>query len=87
MPRTYLSEIRDEAWRIFVDAIRPLHDAEKLGAVFLQYPSWVRPAQHSAEMLARARRRLGELPIAVEFRHGDWFAPRIGANADAASRE
>jgi len=69
------NEVRDEAWRIFADAIRPLYDAGKLGAVFLQYPSWVRPAQHTAEMLARARRRLGELPIAIEFRHSDWLAP------------
>jgi uncharacterized protein YecE (DUF72 family) len=68
-------EVRDEAWRIFVDAVRPLHEAGKLGAIFLQYPSWVRPAPHSAEMLARARRRLAELPIAVEFRHADWLAP------------
>ena len=68
-------EIRDEAWRIFADAIRPLHEAGKLGAVFLQYPSWVRPAQHSGEMLGRARRRLGDLPIAVEFRHSDWLEP------------
>jgi uncharacterized protein YecE (DUF72 family) len=68
-------EIRDEAWRIFADALGPLHEAKKLGAVFLQYPSWVRPAQYSAEMLARARRRLGELPIAIEFRHSDWLGP------------
>jgi len=67
-------EVRDEAWRLFVDAVRPLHAVNKLGAVFLQYPSWVRPAEHSAEMLARARRRLGDLPIAVEFRHGDWLS-------------
>src|SRR3954447_17458859 len=66
--------IRDEAWRLFAEAVRPLHEAGKLGAVFLQYPSWVRPAAHSPEMLARARRRLGDLPIAVEFRHGDWMA-------------
>ena len=68
-------ELRDEAWRIFADAVAPLHETGKLGAVFLQYPSWVRPAGHSAEMLSRARRRLGALPIAVEFRHGDWLAP------------
>jgi len=67
-------DVRDEAWRLFVDAVRPLHDEHKLGAVFLQYPSWVRPAAHSAEMLSRARRRLGNLPIAVEFRHGDWLS-------------
>ena len=70
-------ELRDEAWRLFADAVRPLHEAGKLGAVFLQYPAWVRPADHSAEMLSRARRRLGHLPIAVEFRHGDWL--RAGA--------
>ena len=70
-------EIRDEAWRLFAEAVRPLHEAGKLGAVFLQYPSWVRPAAHSPEMLARARRRLGDLPIAVEFRHGDWMSASL----------
>ena len=70
-------EIRDEAWRLFAEAARPLHEAGKLGAVFLQYPSWVRPAAHSPEMLARARRRLGDLPIAVEFRHGDWMSASL----------
>ncbi|HKW11520.1 MAG TPA: DUF72 domain-containing protein [Gemmatimonadaceae bacterium] len=74
-PKDVPPELRDEAWRIFADAITPLHGAGKLGAVFLQYPPWVRPAAHSAEMLARARRRLGALPIAIEFRHGDWLAP------------
>lgn len=70
-------EIRDEVWRLFAEAVRPLHEAGKLGAVFLQFPSWVRPAAHSPEMLARARRRLGDLPIAVEFRHGDWMATSL----------
>jgi len=70
-------EVRDEVWRLFAEAVRPLHEAGKLGAVFLQYPSWVRPAAHSPEMLARARRRLGDLPIAVEFRHGDWMSASL----------
>jgi uncharacterized protein YecE (DUF72 family) len=38
-------------------------------------------------MLARARRRLGELPIAVEFRHGDWLAPAHRARTLAMLRE
>ena len=80
-------EVRDEAWRIFTDALQPLHETGKLGAVFLQYPSWVRPAAHSREMLARARRRLGDLPIAVEFRHGDWLAPRQREQTFALLRE
>jgi len=68
-------EVREQAWRIFAEALLPLYETGKLGAVFLQYPSWVRPADHSADMLARARRRLGPLPVAVEFRHRDWLAP------------
>jgi uncharacterized protein YecE (DUF72 family) len=79
--------MRDEAWRIFADAILPLHESGKLGAVFLQYPSWVRPAEHSAEMLSRARRRLGELPIAVEFRHSDWLAAAHRERTFALLRE
>jgi uncharacterized protein YecE (DUF72 family) len=74
-PRDVPPEVRDEAWRLFVDALRPLHDAGKLGTVLLQYPPWVRPAAHSARMFARARERLADFPIAVEFRHGDWLAP------------
>jgi uncharacterized protein YecE (DUF72 family) len=78
LPRIYAKdlsqELRDEVWRLFTDAIEPLAGANKLGAVFLQYPKWVRPAAHSLDMLARARERLGGFPVAVEFRHRDWFA-------------
>jgi uncharacterized protein YecE (DUF72 family) len=86
-PKEVPREVRDEAWRLFVDAVMPLHAAGKLGAVFLQYPSWVRPAAHSAEMLARTRRRLGELPIAVEFRHGDWLSAANRERTMALLRE
>lgn len=72
-------ELRDEIWRQFADALEPLRAAGKLGAVLLQYPRWVRPGAHSAEMLSRARERLRDLPISVEFRHRDWLAP---ANRD-----
>jgi uncharacterized protein YecE (DUF72 family) len=81
------SEIRDEAWRLFVDALRPLNDAGKLGAVLLQYPRWVRPAPHSPQMLARARERLGGMRAAVEFRHADWLAPRLRDRTFSLLRE
>jgi uncharacterized protein YecE (DUF72 family) len=68
-------DLRDEMWRLFADAVTPLHDAGKLGAILLQYPRWVRPGEHSGKVLGRARRRLGNLPIAVEFRHRDWLSP------------
>jgi uncharacterized protein YecE (DUF72 family) len=68
-------EIRDEIWRLFAEALAPLHHAGKLGAILMQYPRWVRPGPYTAKMLERTRERLGDLPIAVEFRHRDWMGP------------
>jgi uncharacterized protein YecE (DUF72 family) len=80
-------DVRDEVWQLFADAVQPLHDAGKLGAVLLQYPRWVRPGPHTAEMLARARSRLGDLPISVEFRHREWLAPSNRDRTFALLRE
>lgn len=64
----------DEAWSQFLDAVEPLRAAGKLGAILLQYPRWVRPSRAAAATLEEARRRLGDRPAAVEFRHRDWLA-------------
>jgi len=80
-------EIRDEVWRLFRLAAEPLHEAGKLGAILLQFAPWVRPAKHTPETLARARTRLGGLPIAVEFRHPSWLAPRLRERLWAQLRE
>ena len=70
-------ELRDEVWRLFRDAVVPLHEAGKLGAILLQFAPWIRPAPHTPAMLARVRERLGDLPIGVEFRHPSWLEPRL----------
>src|SRR5262245_4023702 len=70
-------EIRDEVWRLFRLAAKPLHEAGKLGAILLQFAPWIRPAKHTPAMLARAREHLGDLPIAVEFRHPSWLVPKL----------
>jgi uncharacterized protein YecE (DUF72 family) len=80
-------EIRDEVWRLFRLATEPLHEAGKLGAVLLQFAPWIRPAKHTPAMLARARERLGDLPIAVEFRHPSWLAPKLRERLWAQLRE
>ncbi|MDE3172624.1 MAG: DUF72 domain-containing protein [Gemmatimonadota bacterium] len=68
------AELLDEAWRLFLGALDPLRATGKLGAIFLQYPRWVRPSRASAAVVEDARRRLGDRPAAVEFRHRDWLA-------------
>ena len=67
------AEITDAIWAQFRDAIMPLYSAGKLGAVFLQYPRWVFPSNESRDTIAEAKERLGDIDLAVEFRHGSWL--------------
>ena len=66
------SELLDAVYQQFRDALAPLIDAGKLGAVFVQFPKWVFPSHEARELILETRQRL-DLPIAVEFRHGSWF--------------
>jgi len=77
------AELYDAIWDTFLDALKPLYSAGKLGAVFLQYPRWFYPSNESRDAIVEARRRLGEVPMAVEFRSGTWFNEK---NADRTLR-
>ena len=76
-PRVYArdlpEEITDAIYAQFRDAIMPLYSAGKLGAVFLQYPRWVFPSNESRDAIAEAKQRLGDIDLAVEFRHNSWL--------------
>ncbi len=71
-------EIRDAVWSSFLDAISPLRDTGRLGAILLQFPRWVGPSRASAALIEEARARLGDWPAAVEFRNRHWFDERTG---------
>jgi uncharacterized protein YecE (DUF72 family) len=79
--RVYASElpgeIRDAVWTMFLDALVPLRDTGRLGAILLQYPRWVVPSRSNAELIASARSRLAGWRAAVEFRNKGWFDDRI----------
>jgi uncharacterized protein YecE (DUF72 family) len=77
------AELYDAIWDTFLDALKPLYSAGKLGAVFLQYPRWFYPSNESRDAIVDARRRLGDVPMAVEFRSGTWFNEK---NADRTLR-
>jgi uncharacterized protein YecE (DUF72 family) len=66
-------EIVDAIYAQFRDALLPLYSAGKLGAVFLQYPRWFFPSNESRDAIAEAKQRLGDIDVAVEFRHASWF--------------
>jgi len=66
------AEVLDGVYAQFREALEPLIEACKLGAVFVQFPKWVFPSNEARELILETRERLA-LPIAVEFRHGSWF--------------
>lgn len=66
----------DEVWFRFVDALAPLVDTGKLGAVLMQYPPWFVPKRDNRAELERMRERLRDLPVCVELRAPAWFDRR-----------
>jgi uncharacterized protein YecE (DUF72 family) len=55
--------------------VAPLAESGKLGAILLQYPAWFTPKRDNRQELVRARERLREYPVCVEFRAPAWLGP------------
>jgi uncharacterized protein YecE (DUF72 family) len=70
-------DIRDAVWQRFLDALLPLRENGRLGAILLQYPRWIGPSRAHAALIENARRRLEGWRAAVEFRSKGWFDDRL----------
>jgi len=66
-------EFIDLCWSTFNDALLPLHDAGRLGAIVFQFPKWVFPSRYTHRYLEEIRERLGMYRGAVEFRQERWL--------------
>ncbi len=67
-------EALEEAWRRFGSALRPLHEAGRLGAVLFQYPPWFVPRKDNRRAIEALRDRLPDYRVSVEFRSPMWLA-------------
>ncbi|OKK03644.1 hypothetical protein AMK26_19520 [Streptomyces sp. CB03234] len=63
----------DEVWHRFSEALRPLRQADRLGTLLFQFPPWFAPGARAEAVLHRTRKRATDWPMAVEFRHPDWW--------------
>ncbi|MEE8336908.1 MAG: DUF72 domain-containing protein [Dehalococcoidia bacterium] len=68
-------EIIDLCWSTFVDALRPLHESGRLGAIVFQFPKWVFPGDETLLYFEEIRDRLGPYRAAIEFRNATWMEP------------
>jgi uncharacterized protein YecE (DUF72 family) len=75
-PKDLDPEALEEAWRRFDAALRPLHDAGRLGAVLFQYPPWFVPRRDNRREIEALRERLPDYGVCVEFRSPMWIAER-----------
>jgi len=66
-------EALDDLWQGFVRTAEVIRKESKLGAILFQFPPWFHPGQESFDYLAECRRRLADLPLAIEFRAASWF--------------
>ena len=67
-----------EAWRRFEAALRPLHEAGRLGSVLFQYPPWFTPREENRREIEALRERMPDYLVAVEFRSPMWLAEERG---------
>jgi uncharacterized protein YecE (DUF72 family) len=56
----------------FLDAMRPLREAKRLGCVLVQFPMSFHDTAENRRHLEETLGRLESLPLAVEFRHASW---------------
>lgn len=70
-------EILDAVWLWFLDALEPLRESGRMGAILMQFPKWITPTRENAALIEDARRRLEGWKVAVEFRNKLWLEDRL----------
>jgi uncharacterized protein YecE (DUF72 family) len=67
------AEILDELWRRFSEALEPLRQAGKLGAVHFQFAPWLLRNREGHAHVQECVRRMEGFLLSVEFRNKTWF--------------
>jgi uncharacterized protein YecE (DUF72 family) len=61
----------------FMDALYPLMNAGKLGVMLFQFPPWLIYKPGNLDSIIKFREMTGRNLMAVEFRHGSWYASNV----------
>jgi uncharacterized protein YecE (DUF72 family) len=81
------TEIRDELWRRFSEALEPLRQAGKLGAVHFQFAPWLLRNREGHAHVAECVEKMRDYLLSVEFRNKSWFDGDNAAKTIAFERE
>lgn len=64
-----------DMFQAYLDSIQPVVEAGRLKAVMFQFPPWFDCTAEHVRQLRAIRKWMGNLPLALEFRHQSWFTP------------
>ncbi|OEH93958.1 DUF72 domain-containing protein [Bacillus solimangrovi] len=65
-----------EMFEAFLNSIQPLQDSGKLSMVLFQFPPWFDCKKEHVTYLRYCKDRMGDVPVALEFRNQTWFEPK-----------
>jgi uncharacterized protein YecE (DUF72 family) len=80
-------EIADELWRRFSEALEPLRQAGKLGALHFQFAPWVLRNREGMAHVAHCVEKMEGHLLSAEFRNKSWFDGGNGDKTVAFERE
>jgi uncharacterized protein YecE (DUF72 family) len=77
--RVYLKDVdpqvASQAWDRFLAALEPLRQADKLGAILLQFPPWFPISRSGKQYIEACAERIAPRRACVEFRNHTWMTP------------
>jgi uncharacterized protein YecE (DUF72 family) len=68
-------EVVEQAWDRFFAALEPLREADKLGAILLQFPPWFPISRANKDYIVACADRAAPRRVCVEFRNRTWMTP------------
>jgi uncharacterized protein YecE (DUF72 family) len=71
--KDFSGEVVERVWTDFLDALVPLADAGKLGAILFQYPPWFPISKKNKHYILECAGRVAPIKACVEFRHRSWM--------------
>ncbi|MEK5390328.1 DUF72 domain-containing protein [Margalitia sp. FSL K6-0131] len=68
---------KEEMFQAFIQSLIPYQQSEKLAMVLFQFSPWFRCTKENVNYLRFCKQKMGDIPVALEFRHQSWFTPQF----------
>ncbi|PKR83885.1 DUF72 domain-containing protein [Heyndrickxia camelliae] len=69
-------QTKEEMFQAFIQSLIPYQKSKKLAMVLFQFPPWFECTKANVNYLRYCKQLMGEIPLALEFRHQSWFTPQ-----------